>query len=222
MPTIQTEINRVRDNSNVDSTQYTDTDAILDFNKLLREMGVFAKENWDTGNWDLVNGQNEYKVDVLIGTPNVDILNVDKLYLNYGGKLVEATYLDYYLVDKTSTDYTVTNPVYTFKDSSVFIYPTPTVNFTNGFQSECKYLLKDYLITDNVEDIPLGRNLLDVMFRFGFEEFIESTVRNNKANAANLRDRYKQEMQTIINETEQMWPDTMEINNNDRNHNYMY
>jgi hypothetical protein len=36
--------------------------------------------------------------------------------------------------------------------------------------------------------------MLDVIFRFWFEEFIEATVRNNKWNAVNLRDRYKQEL----------------------------
>lgn len=83
MPTIQTEINRVRDNSNIDSNQYDDTTAILDFNKLLREMGVFVKENWDIGTGNVVNGQNEYKAEELIDTPNVDITNVDKVYFNY-------------------------------------------------------------------------------------------------------------------------------------------
>ena len=193
MPTIQTEINRVRDNSNVDDWQYDDTTAILDFNKLLREIGVFNKKNWDIGTGNIINGQSEYKVDELIGTPNVDILNVTKLYINYWEGLKKAKFTPYGTLDKTGT-FSKLFPVYYTKDNSVFIYPAPDADFTGWVEVEASYLLKDYAITDNVEDIPLPRTLLDIMFRFWFEEFIESTVRNNKGNAANLRDRYKSEL----------------------------
>ena len=197
MPTIQTEINRVRDNSNVDwnatGGQYPDSIAILDFNKLLREIGVFSKKNWDIGTGNLVNWQNEYKVDELIGTPNVEILNVTKLYINYWEGLKKAEFTPYGTLDKTGT-FNKMFPVYYTKDNSVFIFPTPDADVTGWVEVEASYLLKDYIITDNVEDIPLPRTFLDTIFRFWFEEFIESTVRNNKANAANLRDRYKQEI----------------------------
>ena len=111
MPTIQTEINRVRDNSNVDDWQYDDTTAILDFNKLLREIGVFSKINWDIGTGNIIDGQNEYKVDELIGTPNVDILNVTKLYINYWEGLKQAKFTPYGTLDKTGT-FSKYNPVY--------------------------------------------------------------------------------------------------------------
>lgn len=221
MPTIQTEINRVRKNSNIDSQQYSDTNALMDFNKLLRELWVFAKENWDIWTGDIVDGQNEYKANELIDTPNVKITNVDKVYVNYGDKLREAEYVDYYLVDKTSTDFKQDTPIFTFRDSSIFLYPTPDEDVTDGIQIEAKYLLSDYVLTDNVEDIPISRTLLDVVFRFGFEEFIEATVRNNKADAKKLRQDYIEEMDAAKKIVEQVWPESMEVENN-RNYNYMY
>jgi hypothetical protein len=48
----------------------------------------------------------------------------------------------------------------------VFVYPAPTEVVKKGIEIECTYLLKDRVSTDNVEDIPLPRTMLDVIFRF--------------------------------------------------------
>lgn len=221
MPTIQTEIDRVRTNSKIDDEQYEDSDAIMDFNKLVRELGVFAKENWDTWTANLVNWQNEYKADVLLWTPNVDIVSVEKVYINYWEGEKSAEFKPYGTVDKTSTEYSKSSPVFYVKDNSIFIFPTPEEDVTGGFQWEFTYLLKDYDLTDNVEDIPLPRTLLDVMFRFWFEEFIERTVRNDKGAAKILRDAYKQEMKDAKDMIDSLWPDVVEITN-DTNNNFMY
>lgn len=193
MPTIATEIERVRKAHNIDSFKYSDTDAMLDFNKLLRESGVLLRKNWDTGTWNIVADQNEYQADELLGTPNVDILDIKKVYVDYWntGEYARSTLSSYDYIDTES--YSTANPKYIVKDQNIFLYPTPESNVTNGIKIECTYLLKDYVETDNVEDIPIPRPILDTIFRFWFSEFIEYE-KGNKWDAVNLRNTYRKEL----------------------------
>lgn len=195
MALISARLTRARNLYSVDSNQYTDANALIDINSLIREAILMRKTNWDIWVSNLVNGQDEYRVTELIGTPDVDIINVDKLFINYGSKLVKATPISYYEVDEDTTG-SVMNPLYYSNDNSVFIIPTPEADVTSGVKIHARYTPGDIALTDDDSVIKLPSQIVDVIFEEGLAYYVEMS-KKNYSDAKNLQWAYKQRLSKV-------------------------
>lgn len=195
MTLISDRLNRARVLHNVDSYEYEDTNALIDINVLIREAILMRKTNWDRATSNLVLDQDEYRVDIISWTPDLEIINIDKVEVNSGSGFKKATPISYYEVNE-NTIASKTSPIFYSKDNSVFILPIPDENVTSGFKIEYTYTPADIALTDNDSDIKLPKQIVDVIFDEWLAYYIEMGKRN-KWDAKNLQLAYKQRLSRI-------------------------
>lgn len=193
MATISQRLARVRRLYNVDSSQYTDANALIDLNSLIREAFLQRKVNWDYATSSLVANQEEYRVEEFENQPDDwAILQVNKVWVKYGSEFKRATYVAYQQWDE-DTKGSETSPIYYERDNAVFISPVPTATATESIRVEATYEPLDVALTTEERTVKLPLSILDVILEYGLGYFIEME-KDNPAEAAAMRDRYKAEM----------------------------
>ncbi len=132
-----------------DSTNYADAQAIVDFNEVYQDVisDVISEvdENyfWNEIKTNVVALQNEYTIDDTATSPNYRINRINKVSIKYGSwdaYYTPATRIsprdfsndsDWYEANQSQTA-----PVYYVADNSVFVFPKPDENVTDGLKLE--------------------------------------------------------------------------------------
>ena len=141
--TVQEIIDKARRLCHVNSNQYEDADAIIDFNYIYHDLIEAAVNQvsedyfWDIGYTDFVVNQSEYVVNKLDSTPDLDIKKIQNLSVRYSTDdeyLTPVEYVDREALNKDISWYESNQPkscpIYFMKDESVFIFPTPDSTIT--------------------------------------------------------------------------------------------
>jgi len=132
--TIQEIITRARSLCYTNTVQYSDTQAIEDFNIIYRNMcnSITQEVNedffWDIFKTDTVVWQSEYSLPTTV-------FKISEVSIKESGEYKKAinTSLnslpndtDYYKINQSTT-----SPIYEIKDESIFIYPSPIEEITD-------------------------------------------------------------------------------------------
>lgn len=197
---------------NKDSYTISDTNLLTMANKhylwLIRELNQGEYVNGQISTTNLVNGQQEYPLPVddtagsgavPYGGGYVQMLRVESALDGSNWKVLQK-------VDMMSQSlpangnapydiYTVQNPAYALYDSSLWLYPTPTSNVTNGLKL---YFVERPTELDATSDIPdLSKDFLPILSLFVRSDVLTILGRTQeaaevKAEAYTLLERAKQ------------------------------
>lgn len=161
----------------VDSTQYTDDEAIVHFNLVYSDVisDIITKVDedyyWDKVTDSLVQWQTEYRIEEIVVSPtNYKINEINKVFVKYNSS---ATYhtkarrinpaslefdFDWYATNQSTSD-----PIYYVQDNSVFIAPAPTANVTWWIKIEVIYQPPELAKTDSEASILIPRRFHRVL-----------------------------------------------------------
>ena len=160
---VQSIINRARRLWYISSNQYTDTEALEDFNIVRKKLGKVINQRvdedffFDILTTDLIANQSEY--NLFDDTNDIVVDKLQDVYVKYDATAAQHTKAT--LVDKDSLDKDLnwyaenqpqSNPIYYVADESVFVYPEGTA-VTDWLQYHATLKLNDLLITDEEEAI---------------------------------------------------------------------
>lgn len=173
MQTAQKIIDQMRRIAKVDSSQYTDANALIDLNTLKDEFwsaivtNVQERYNWEKWKTDLVALQSEYTLaTVAYNTSWTKLLN--SVSINYDWETYTNTWelkyikctlknpdtlendWDYYVENQSETD-----PIYYVADNSYFIAPAPITAVTNWIKLSWIRKIPDYSLTTTEADMKI-------------------------------------------------------------------
>lgn len=145
--------------ANVSATDYTDSKLLKYVNRRYHDLENRIKKYvaqdyfFDIYTVDTVANQNEYTFETSSAT-QVGMLDVIRLEIKRATTdtyytLVKPQALDDRTTDELATWVSKDSACYEIKDSSIFIYPTPTVAVTNGLKMQCTVNLIDLTATDD-------------------------------------------------------------------------
>lgn len=160
---VQSIINRARRLWYISSNQYTDAEALEDFNIVRSKLGKVINQRvdedffFDILTTDLIANQSEY--NLFDDTNDIVVDKLQDVYVKYDATAAQHTKAT--LVDKDSLDKDLnwyaenqpqSNPIYYVADESVFVYPEGTA-VTDWLQYHATLKLNDLLITATEEEI---------------------------------------------------------------------
>ena len=160
---VQSIINRARRLWYISSNQYTDAEALEDFNIVRSKLGKVINQRvdedffFDILTTDLIASQSEY--NLFDDTNDIVVDKLQDVYVKYDATAAQHTKAT--LVDKDNLDKDLnwyaenqpqSNPIYYVADESVFVYPEGTA-VTGGLQYHATLKLNDLLITATEEEI---------------------------------------------------------------------
>ncbi len=174
---IQSIIDKARRQSHASSVNYTNDDALLDLNNRRSDMiGRIQSEvdegwywTWAIPDTGLSADQNEYNIKKVNVGDTWRINQIDGVSVKYK---TDDEYIPLDSVHPSSLDYDLDyyktyagKPFYFIKDESIFIYPSPTEDVSDGIKIYCVLQPNDVTLTSTEEDIKLAprfhQNLVD-------------------------------------------------------------
>jgi len=194
--TVQEIINRARRMTYTNSVQYTDTQAVEDFNIIYADVvnSIIQEVDewyfWGQFTADIVSWQNEYSLQE-------DFWKVSTLSIKYTdtSEYTLAKYLDTDSLDKDS-DYYKTNqskssPFYDIKNNSLFIYPSPTEDITDWLRIKSLLKSSDLIISSTEDDIVVSKEyhfvLAEWMKQFMYQSRWKIQEKNDAINEYKLK-----------------------------------
>lgn len=160
----------------VDSTQYTDDEAIVHLNIIYSDVisDIITKVDedyfWDKVTDNLVQWQTEYRIEEISASPNnLKINEINKVFVKYSDnssyikcKRLNPSSLEYdfdwYAANQPSIE-----PFFYVQDDSVFIAPAPVSNITWGIKIEVIYQPPELWKTDAESAILIPRRFHRVL-----------------------------------------------------------
>ena len=206
-------IERNRRQCNVDENQYTDTQWVEDINFVYQDLcnsivtEVAEDFFWDYVKTDTAIWQSEYNISELIvstwPTVTADIKKIQSVGIKYDSTDEYYTKLkkrDFNLFEK-HRDYYADNwneseAIYTIKDESIFIFPTPDAVVTEWLDIEVIYTPVDLVLASTSDDIKLPREFHILLWIWMEQYGYRALQKINEANES--MNRYNIEKQKMI------------------------
>jgi len=175
-------INKARRLTYTDISQYTNTEWLEDLNEVYADLvtDIIQDVNedyfYDEFTTDLVQWQYEYQFQAPTAT-TTGMNKVKELFVNYWAWYKEASQVvnlqfpaDYLAVNQDKE-----HPIFTIKDNSVFLYPTPTQSINEWLKANVTIIPRDLLLTDTDTDIKIQRQYHKLLF-FGLLPYVYQQI----------------------------------------------
>ena len=166
---VATIINLSRKQTNTPAWQIADADYLTYLNVIYKDifsrLAVNSKRyTWQSYTTNVVAWQSEYIIPQPSDTQTWLKLVLDCFYIHeWKDKRIpiyEASINTDYDINKNDLPYWV------LRDGSIFLYPTPTTNETNGLRLEWKYIPLDLTLTNTSDEIKLAPEYHNILVKW--------------------------------------------------------
>lgn len=205
MSNLNTRVNNARNLNNVDTNQYSDTQALLHSNIIIHQIEDYiVNAIWERFFWDIlavqntVVNQNEYTLPTL-SSGLFDWANkIESISIQYRTwwEFIKAEEVNFETLEHDLTWYEANQseatPIYFVADKSVFIYPSPKVQINWAIKFYWIKSLKD-VTTLTTPDSDLFGGKIPTKYYYLISEWLEQFIlrsQNRNQEAIQSKDRF--------------------------------